>query len=217
MAAPPDADVATRFASTILRAILAHLYIAWIHPFGNGNGRTARLVEVQVLAQSGLVPLLATNLLSDYYNKTRELYYRELERASQTRSPVSFVGYAIEGFVEELRQQVTAVKEQNIRVAWESFIHETLNEHRGTDAKSRQRLVALAMPHDRYLSRDEVTRLTPEIAARYAVAGDRTPARDLNDLTKMGLLEKDGKRYRARMEQILAFISPVAASAPKVP
>ena len=29
----------------ILKAAIAHLYLAWIHPFGDGNGRSARLVE----------------------------------------------------------------------------------------------------------------------------------------------------------------------------
>ena len=36
-----------RGATAILQAVMAHLYIAWIHPFGDGTGRTARhLVEV---------------------------------------------------------------------------------------------------------------------------------------------------------------------------
>jgi len=210
---PAAAAPAGRFASTMLRAILAHLYIAWIHPFGNGNGRTARLVEVQILAQSGLVPLLSTNLLSDHYNKTREKYYLELEKASATLRPAGFVRYALEGFVEELRAQVKAVKDHNVRVAWESYIHEVLNQYKASDAKSRQRRVALVMPSDRFVSKDEVVMLTPRIAADYARTGERTPARDLNDLVKMGLLEKKGRRYRARLERIEAFSSPVAASA----
>ena len=38
----------------LLRAIVAHLYLAWIHPFGDGNGRTARLVEFEILTAAGL-------------------------------------------------------------------------------------------------------------------------------------------------------------------
>ncbi len=38
-------DRNNRVAAAILRAVLAHLYIAWIHPFGDGNGRTARLAK----------------------------------------------------------------------------------------------------------------------------------------------------------------------------
>jgi len=209
---PPTATPADRFASTMVRAILAHLYIAWIHPFGNGNGRTARLVEVQILAQSGLVPLLSTNLLSDYYNKTREKYYGELEKASSTLRAAGFVRYALEGFVEELRSQVEVVKDHNVQVAWESYIHQVLNQYRASEAKSRQRRVALEMPSDRFISTDEVVLLTPQIAADYARTGERTPTRDLNDLVKMGLLEKQGRRYRARLEIIQAFSSPVATT-----
>ena len=55
-----------RFVAAVLSAIIAHVYIAWVHPFGNGNGRLARLVEVQILSESGVVPLVATNLLSDH-------------------------------------------------------------------------------------------------------------------------------------------------------
>ena len=41
-------------AEGILKATLAHLYIAWIHPFGDGNGRTARLVEFMLLSRAGV-------------------------------------------------------------------------------------------------------------------------------------------------------------------
>ncbi len=207
---PPGAGDGDRFAASLVRAILAHLYLAWIHPFGNGNGRTARLVEVQILTQSGLVPLVATSLLSDYYNKTRDRYYGELERASATLDPAGFVAYAIQGFVEELRLQIKVVKDQNVRVAWEGYIHEIMNRFKGTDAKSRQRRVALAMPADKFITREEVLELSTRIAADYARAGERTTARDLNDLARMGLLEKAGRGYRARMEIIEAFSSPVA-------
>ncbi|MCY4273476.1 MAG: Fic family protein, partial [bacterium] len=46
-------DPDTAFALTVIQAIYAHLYIAWIHPFGDGNGRTARLLEFMLLALIG--------------------------------------------------------------------------------------------------------------------------------------------------------------------
>ena len=47
---PPEGS---RYAFSILKAIFAHVYLAWIHPFGDGNGRTARLVETGHPAGSG--------------------------------------------------------------------------------------------------------------------------------------------------------------------
>lgn len=55
----------------ILKAIVSHVYLAWIHPFGDGNGRTARLVEFQLLLSAG-IPSAAAHLLSNHYNQTRK-------------------------------------------------------------------------------------------------------------------------------------------------
>jgi len=41
------------FPLAVLKSILAHLYIAWIHPFGDGNGRTARLIEFELMVEAG--------------------------------------------------------------------------------------------------------------------------------------------------------------------
>ena len=43
-----------RFYLAFLAAALGHLYVAWIHPFGDGNGRTARILQAAVLANSGV-------------------------------------------------------------------------------------------------------------------------------------------------------------------
>jgi Fic family protein len=200
---------AERFTTALLSAILAHLYIAWIHPFGNGNGRAARLIEVQILSESGVVPLVATNLLSDHYNKTRSAYYLALNAAQ--RDVRDFVNYALAGFIDELREQIAVVRRENLQVHWESYVYEVFRAAPSTEARARQREVALTLPHDRAVTPEEMVDLTPPLARRYARTGERTPARDLNDLVRRGLLERVGKRqYRARREIIEAFIPPVA-------
>ena len=72
----------SRLATPIVKAIVSHLYLAWIHPFSDGNGRSARLVECQILLNSG-VPSPAAHLLSNHYNDTRSEYYRQLDRSSR--------------------------------------------------------------------------------------------------------------------------------------
>lgn len=204
----PQAPEEVRFTTSLLSAILAHLYIAWIHPFGNGNGRTARLVEVQILSESGVVPLIATNLLSDFYNKTRNAYYLAL--AESQRDVGVFVQYAIAGFLDEVRLQINRVRDENLEVHWESYVHELFNRRPNTDARARQRSVALSMPIDAWLTPEEVTGINVPIARAYARCGERTPARDLNDLVKMGLVERHGRRsYRVRREIIEGFLPPV--------
>ena len=38
-------DAAPDFYTGVIEAIVAHVYLVWIHPFGDGNGRSARLSE----------------------------------------------------------------------------------------------------------------------------------------------------------------------------
>jgi hypothetical protein len=56
---------------------------------------------------------------------------------------------------------------------------------------------------------ETVTDLSTSLARDYALSGERTPARDLNDLVKLGLFKKIGyRRFVANREIIEAFIPP---------
>ena len=204
-----DSRTEDRFVNALLSAILAHLYIAWVHPFGNGNGRLARLVEVQILSESGLVPIVATNLLSNHYNKTRNAYYLALDGAQ--RDVTSFVRYALRGFVDELREQIDLVRQENLLIHWESYVYEVFRGQPNTEARDRQRDVALCLQKGQIVTPEDLDDLTPALARKYAVCGPRIPARDLNDLVKMGLAHKVGRRgYMPAREKIEAFIPPTA-------
>jgi len=202
-----NSPVRERFVNAVLAAMLAHIYIAWIHPFGNGNGRLARLIEVQILSESGVVPIVATNLLSDYYNKTRDHgYYRALDTAE--RDVNLFIRYALDGFLDELRGQIEMVKAENIQIHWESYVYEVFRDMPDTETRTRQRELALAMPEGKWITAKDATDLNTTLARFYTKVGERTPTRDLNDLTKLGLAMKDKRRYRVRRSVIQAFIAP---------
>lgn len=212
----PDAPVQERFVNAVLAAMLAHLYIAWIHPFGNGNGRLARLIEVQILSESGVVPIVATNLLSDHYNKTRDHgYYRALDAAQG--DVVDFIRYALDGFLDELREQIEVVKAENVQIHWESYVYEVFRSMPDTETRTRQRELALIMPEDRWITAKEATDLNTQLARLYARVGERTPTRDLNDLTKLDLVIKAGRKYLAKRGVIQAFIPPTWEAPPTPP
>ena len=114
-----------RIATAILHAVLAHLYIAWIHPFGDGNGRTARLVEFMLLARAG-VPLTSAQILSNHYNLTRAEYYRQLDRSSRASGghgdPIGFVLYALQGLVDGLEKQCDEIDAIQLSIVWKHFV-----------------------------------------------------------------------------------------------
>ncbi|HEY4021435.1 MAG TPA: Fic family protein [Pseudonocardiaceae bacterium] len=194
-----------RFFQAFLAATLGHLYLAWIHPFGDGNGRTARLLECAILARSGLVPWVSSNVLSDHYNQTRNDYYLRLDRASKARDVAGFLRYAAQGFVDELRDQIRLVQQQQIRVSWVNFVHEQFASKPNTDATDRQRTLVLALPSEP-VSTTALRELTPRLAGLYAVKGDKTLTRDVNAVVAMGLAIKEGHTLRSAVEIMRAFI-----------
>ena len=192
----------------IVRAVIAHLYLAWIHPFDDGNGRTARLVEFQLLAEARF-PSPACHLLSNYYNRTRQLYYQVLRDTSRKPpyEPQKFVSYAIRGFVEELREQLRKVSMVQLGAAWTSFVHEV---HVGKSDKTvhRRRQLVLALSATEATPIARIAKLTPELAAEYATLTPRAVARDINALLKAGLLTREGARVVPNIGRLLAFLPP---------
>ncbi len=195
------------FVLALIKAVLAHLYIAWIHPFGDGNGRTARLIEFQLLVQSGLVPFPAGHLLSNHYNKTRTRYYRELDRTSKSGGDVlPFLFYAVEGFVDGLREQLESIRERQYRDIWLNYVH---NHFRDDDSATARRWkhVLLDMPPGP-VGRSAIAEISPRVASHYATRGERTLTRDLAKLTELGWLRREGRAYVANRDVILAFLPP---------
>ena len=195
----------------VIRAILAHLYLAWIHPFGDGNGRTARLIEFQLLLAAGF-PTPACHLLSNYYNKTRSLYYQALRETSQVEGyPVQrFASYAIKGFVEELHDQVDVIQQNQLGQAWLSMVSEVdLGRQEGTSSRRRALLLALdAGSQEDFTPLESLDRLNPNIAALYAKKHPKTMTRDINVLLERNLLllNAEGNGVRPAFEQLFRFL-----------
>ena len=199
------------FARTVLSALLAHLYIAWIHPFADGNGRTARLLEYVILARSGMVPLAAANLMANHFNLTRDRYYARLAAASRERDVLGFLAYGIEGLVDGLVEHSAAVRAQHLGLAWQSYVAETMARFPTSPASERQRALVTALAPGEKVSRSDVAGLTPQLAQLYARTGPRTLARDLNRLQDAELIEVSAEGIRARVDLMSAFLLPTSS------
>ncbi len=194
-----------RLPTAIIRASMAHLYLAWIHPFGDGNGRTARLCEYLVLVTSG-VPTSAAHLISNHCNDTRDEYYRQLRYASESGGDVSrFLEYCAEGFVSGLTGQLQLVYDRQVRLTWHEHVAEQVT---GRDVEMRQRrsLIANTLLGRGVVAKKDLPRLTPDLAAAYAACGPKTLTRDLNELVGLDLIvERDGG-FAAREDVLLNLL-----------
>lgn len=204
-------DENRKIAFGILKAIIAHLYVAWIHPFGDGNGRTARLIEFRLLLSCG-VPSVAAHLLSNHYNMKCDEYYRQLDLSGRSGGDVfPFIKYALQGLDEGLNEQILTIEKHQLEVHWINYVHETFRD-KGSVADTRRRQLAVDLTeapepvpivHLRYIS--------PRIAEAYAGKTDSTVRRDVCALEKMGLIRRGEEGVEINRERMTAFISPVLA------
>lgn len=69
--------------SVLVKAAMAHLNLAMIHPFKDGNGRMARVLQSMVLAKEGgiLSPVFAT--IEEYVGRNTSDYYAVLAEVGQ--------------------------------------------------------------------------------------------------------------------------------------
>jgi Fic family protein len=205
-----SADKRERFLFAVLRAVVAHIYIAWIHPFGDGNGRTARLIEFAILTDAG-IPSPAAHLFSNHYNLTRSAYYRHLAESSRSGGDLTpFLVYALEGLVDQLQIQLDHVHDSILQVSWENYVHEQFHDRHGLTARRQRDLVLALSDEDEPVARARLRRLTPALAEAYAGKQNKTVTRDVNVLLELGLIERAGTgRFKARRELMFSFMPHV--------
>jgi len=198
------------FEEAIIQAIVTHVYIAWIHPFSDGNGRTARLLEYYLLLHAG-VPDIASHVLSNHYNLTRSEYYRQIENATLKKDLTEFIDYAILGFRDGLYETLSIIQENQLQITWRNYIYGIFDNKKATGKASiaikRRRNLILRIPVDDYLSEEEISALHPTIIRDYSELSERTLSRDLEELINAGLLDKKKEGYRAKVEILRKFMA----------
>lgn len=203
----------------VLRAIMAHLYFAWIHPFGDGNGRTARLIESQLLYEAGF-PSSTVGLLSDHYNRTRSQYYHILRDASApTEDNIStgyghgvcaFINYALQGLLEGIREQIEHIEAYYLQLSWNEYVHDVFATQPKTEAQHRRLALALQL-ESRPQSPTALVAKDEQLLGMYLGQSERVLRRDIGALKQLGLAipHKDG--YIANVYALIRML-PVAQS-----
>lgn len=206
-------------AAQTVKALVAHVYFAWIHPYGDGNGRMARLIEFTILLRAG-APDIAAHLLSNFYNKTRDMYYKQLQDSHGEYRDGSyppdgnlqgFIEYALQGLKDELDDQFSIIHGMQIRTIWHDSIHAEFRKQFSenlTKARQRQKRLILDLS-DRFkqpIKKGEIRDLTPAVSRAYSQKTDRTIQRDLNELVRMQLLKRDATGYKPNIDILMGFL-----------
>lgn len=177
----------------LVQAIVAHVYIELIHPFGDGNGRTGRLLEFWLLLRGG-VPATCAHLLANHYNLTRSLYYQRLKEAGQQGDWTAFIDYALAGLDTGLQEVEEELIGQQWRMAWQRHVYQVFDRHEDRfpekPRRHRIRQLALLLPQDQDFAPTDIPFLSPELLVLLKKYSMTTLERDVQALLEVKLLHR---------------------------
>lgn len=168
----------------VLRAALAHLWFVTIHPFEDGNGRIARAIADLALARSEHSTQRFYSM-SAQIRKERKAYYDVLEKTQ--RGTLDITNW-LDWFLGCLDRAFDGAETIIGNVLHKATFWE---EHGASDLNDRQRLML-----NRLLEGFE-GKLTSSKWAKIAKVSQPTATRDIDDLIKRGILQKDAAGGRS--------------------
>lgn len=168
-------------AHVAVRAAMAHLHLVSVHPFRDGNGRIARIVQSLVLARGGL---LAPEFVSieEYLGRNTDAYYTTLQKVQgghylPERDAAPWVRFCVQAHLEQARRRLAQIDEAGKR--W-SFLEALIQRRNWPD-----RLV-IALEQSLFHGVDR---------ASYAAEAGVSPTTASNDLRRLldaGLIARHG-------------------------
>ena len=189
-------DKGQSFSDVVIQAIVTHVYLEWIHPFGDGNGRTGRLLEFYILLRGGL-PDIASHILSNHYNMTRSDYYRQLDSAGRAADLTAFIQYALLGLRDGLKQTLEIIQQSQIEITWQKYVYDifAVKPMKRKDTFKRQRDLMLQLPMDTPISLQEFAKERGKLVVKYGGFSLKTLRRDIEELKQMQLIDEHKGYY----------------------
>jgi len=111
-------------------AVMAHYYLSEIHPFGDGNGRTARALEALILYKYGKINEYCFYGLPNYCYRERNKYISELGKIYVTEDVTDFVYFCTEGFIENLTYILDSIFAKLYSLIFMDYAHQLRREKR---------------------------------------------------------------------------------------
>jgi Fic family protein len=164
----------------IFRAAITHYMIVYIHPFIEGNGRTARAMASLVLYQSGY-DFKKFFSLEQYFDSDVERYYQALLSVQQSAG--AELTFWLEYFCYGVAIEIDKIKSQVMKLSKDLKFKREL----GTQVALSERQIILleALQNGAELTSDMAQQLLPNVSTD-------TILRDMKDLIKKGVVKKFG-------------------------
>jgi len=122
----------------LIQALAVHYHLAAMHPFMDGNGRTARALEAFLLQKQGLRDTLFI-AMSNYYYEEKNDYLSALAQVRQDRHDLgAFLVFGLKGIEKQCMRLLDEIK-KNIA---KSLFRDTMRDLFGRLKSKRKRVIA---------------------------------------------------------------------------
>lgn len=165
--------------SPVLLAGIAQFQFVHIHPFVDGNGRTARLLSTLILYKTGY-DFKRLFTISEYYDQNRPAYYQAIQAVRDKK--MDMTGW-LEYFVIGLHSQMKEIQKKGEQLIKKDNLLQTIKGK--VELNSRQMKVL------KHLIKSEKINVNEYQAVASCIR--RTAQRDLEDLVKKKVLKSIAK------------------------
>ncbi len=182
-----------------IRAGLAHYYLGMIHPFGDGNGRTARIIEAMLLRTAGIqyVPIM----LSSYYYKNIDDYFWafSLARKNKGKDTTAFIKFVLQGTIDSLNEIKEGIAYNIRRLAMRDYYTFLRNTKKLT--QRQYDLLNMLLDSPKSFSLRDLFNVSP-FNTLYRNITERTARRDLKKMLEMSLIHLENNKYDLDMKTL---------------
>ena len=111
----------TRGHDRIIQAMAAHYQIGAMHPFDDGNGRTARALEAFMLRQAGVNNMVMVSLSNYYYEHMQEYLESLYDSRVSGHNLTPFLTFALPAVAERCNALAEEIVTHNKRLLYREF------------------------------------------------------------------------------------------------
>lgn len=116
----------------IIQAIAGHYHLAAMHPFLDGNGRTARAVEALLLQRAGLKNI-AFIAMSNYYYDEKIQYLKVLGQVREENYDLTaFINFALTGIEAQSKRLLAEIQREVSKALFRNLMYDLFNRLKST-------------------------------------------------------------------------------------
>ena len=177
----------------IIQAIAVHYHIGAMHPFGDGNGRTARALEAFMLRRAEVNNVVMVSL-SNYYYERKDEYLVLLYQSRQNGHDITpFLLFALRAIIDRCNSLTEEIADNHRRILFREFARSLFGKLRSPRrrvlAERQLQILELLLDGDSMDLVNLVTQPQPQYAhlkyPRHALV------RDISGLFQLGAISLD--------------------------